>query len=69
MKIGDNISLMETKDYEIRGEVLNIGLFFTKIKLIDSDDEITLPNNIFIIKTIRKINSISNDLEKQNITQ
>lgn len=69
VKIGDNISLMETKDYEIRGEVLNIGLFFTKIKLIDSDDEITLPNNIFIIKTIRKINSISNDLEKQNITQ
>ena len=58
VKIGDSISIMETKDYEIRGEVLNIGLFFTNIKLIDSDDEITLPNNIFIIKTIRKINSL-----------
>lgn len=54
-KIGDAISIMETKDYEIRGEILNIGLFFTIIKLNDTEDEITLPNNIFIIKTVRKI--------------
>lgn len=59
VKVGDTISIMETKDYEIRGEVLNIGLFFTKIKLNDSEDEITLPNNIFIIKTIRKINPLA----------
>lgn len=58
VKIGDSISIMETKDYEIRGEVLNIGLFFTNIKLMNSDDEVTLPNNIFIIKTIRKVNSL-----------
>ncbi len=64
VKIGDTISMMETKDYEIRGEVINIGLFFTKIKLADSDDEITLPNNVFIIKTIRKINSFT--AEKEN---
>ncbi|GMN06171.1 hypothetical protein MTsPCn5_15600 [Croceitalea sp. MTPC5] len=55
VKIGDAISIMETKDYEISGEVLNIGLFFTKIKLFPSDEEITLPNNIFIQKTIRKV--------------
>lgn len=60
VRIGDSISIMETKDYEIRGEVLNIGLFFTNIKLIDSDDEITLPNNIFIIKTIKKLSSVVN---------
>lgn len=63
VKIGDTISIMETKDYEIRGEVLNIGLFFTSIKLSDSYDEITLPNNIFIQKTIRKINQHTNALQ------
>lgn len=64
VKIGDTISIMETKDYEIRGEVLNIGLFFTKIKLVDSEDEITLPNNIFILKTIRKVNSIADEKDE-----
>ncbi len=68
VKIGDNISIMETKDYEIQGEVLNIGLFFTKIKLMDSNDEITLPNNIFIIKTIRKLNQLKSGLENHDIT-
>ncbi|MEQ8706437.1 MAG: mechanosensitive ion channel [Phaeodactylibacter sp.] len=63
VKIGDTISIMETKDYEIRGEVLNIGLFFTKITLVDTNDEITLPNNIFIIKTIRKVNPTAEVLE------
>lgn len=58
VKIGDSIIIMETKDYEIRGEVLDIGLFFTSIKMIDTDEEITLPNNIFIQKTIRKANSL-----------
>ena len=68
IKIGDSITIMETKDYEIRGEILNIGLFFTKIKLIDSDDEITLPNNIFITKTIRKVNSfVDTSTEKVEI--
>lgn len=66
VKIGDTISIMETKDYEIRGEILNIGLFFTKIKLLNSVDEITLPNNIFILKTIRKVNSFMT--EKANNT-
>lgn len=61
VKIGDAISIMETKDYEIRGEVLNIGLFFTKVKLNDTEDEITLPNNIFITKTIRKINRLTEE--------
>jgi len=66
VKIGDAISIMETKDYEIRGEVLNIGLFFTKIKLIDSEDEIILPNNVFIIKTIRKMNLLMDEQQKKN---
>lgn len=59
---------METKDYEIRGEVLNIGLFFTKIKLNDTDDEITMPNNIFILKTVRKINPLTDRFEQVSNT-
>lgn len=68
VKIGDVISIMEAKDYQIQGEVMNIGLFFTKIKLDNSKDEITLPNNIFIIKTVRKINDPSNELPQNPIT-
>lgn len=68
VRIGDRISIMETKDYEIRGEVLDIGLFFTKLRLLDSEDEVTLPNNIFIIKTIRKINLSSDESKAQIAT-
>jgi|TARA_R110002074_G_scaffold106578_2_gene230268 small-conductance mechanosensitive channel len=60
VKIGDYIVIMETKDYEISGEILNIGLFFTNIKMKDTDEEITLPNNIFIQKTMRKVNPHTN---------
>lgn len=63
VKIGDAISIMETKDYEIRGEVLNIGLFFTKIKLNDTNDEITMPNNIYILKTVRKVGNLTDEPE------
>lgn len=70
VKIGDAIIIMETKDYEIRGEVLDIGLFFTKIKMLGTEEEITLPNNIFIIKTIRKMNSfIDEPQDKVSINQ
>ena len=64
VKIGDSIAIMETKDYEILGEVMNIGLFFTRIKLHRTEDEITLPNNIFIQKTIRKTNHIGHELKE-----
>jgi small-conductance mechanosensitive channel len=67
VKVGDAISIMETKDYEIRGEISNIGLFFTRIKLNDTEDEITLPNNIFIQKTVRKITHRA-DQPQDNLT-
>jgi len=70
VKIGDAIIIMETKDYEIRGEVLDIGLFFTSIKMSETGEEITLPNNIFIQKTIRKTNSLtSHPLDKVSTHQ
>ncbi|WP_297692561.1 mechanosensitive ion channel domain-containing protein [uncultured Eudoraea sp.] len=54
VKIGDDIAIMETKDYEIQGEVMDIGLFFVRLKMSETGEEITLPNNIFIQKTIKK---------------
>lgn len=63
VKVGDHIAIMETKDYEIKGAVMNIGLFFTKIKLLENEDEITLPNNVFIQKTVRKLNNWENQLQ------
>ena len=66
VRIGDSISIMETKDYEIRGEVMNIGLFFVTIQMLDTAEEITLPNNIFLQKTIKKLNEKSLSL-KDNV--
>lgn len=54
VKIGDKIVIMEAKDYIIEGKVTNIGIFFTTLQTPDSE-EITLPNNIFINKSIRKV--------------
>jgi small-conductance mechanosensitive channel len=53
VKIGDMIIIMEGKEYEIEGTVHNIGLFFVTLKTKE-DEEITLPNNIFIQKLIKK---------------
>lgn len=53
VKIGDSIVIMEAKDYIIEGKVTNIGLFFTTLQTVDME-EISLPNNIFINKSIRK---------------
>lgn len=66
VRIGDSISIMETKDYEIRGEVMNIGLFFVTIQMLDTAEAITLPNNIFLQKTIKKLNEKSLGL-KDNV--
>lgn len=67
IKIGDKISIMENKDYEIRGVIMDIGLIFTTLNTLEFDEEITLPNNIFIQKTIRKLNDskIENQVSKE----
>lgn len=61
VKIGDTISIMESKDHEIRGEVIDIGLFFVQLKAEISEEELTLPNNVFIQKTIRKVRDKSTE--------
>jgi small-conductance mechanosensitive channel len=54
VKLNDNIFLLEGKDYVIEGKVIRIGLFFVTLQTNESE-EITLPNNIFIQKSIKKL--------------
>lgn len=53
VRIGDYIVIMEGKDYVIEGKVIDIGLFFVTIHT-EGEEELTLPNNVFIQKSIRK---------------
>jgi len=52
IKMGDALTIME-KDYEISGQLIDIGIFFIVIKT-DDDKEITMPSNIFLQKMIKK---------------
>lgn len=50
--IGDTISIID-KDFEIEGKISDIGIFFITLK--DGNGKIvTVPNNVFIQKMIRK---------------
>ena len=53
VKIDDVVIIMEGKEYEIEGRISNIGLFFVTL-ITKKEEEITLPNNIFIQKLIKK---------------
>lgn len=53
IKINDFIRILEAKDYEICGTIQNIGIFFITL-MTENGEEITLPNNIFIQKSIKK---------------
>jgi len=53
VKIEDTVTIMEAKEYEIKGRISNIGLFFVTIKT-EENEEISLPNNIFIQKMIKR---------------
>tara|TARA_R110000868_G_scaffold54049_2_gene169337 strand:+ start:1444 stop:1935 length:492 start_codon:yes stop_codon:yes gene_type:complete len=53
VRIDDMVIIMEGKDYEVEGKVMDIGLFFVTLKTAE-DQEITLPNNIFIQKMVKK---------------
>nr|WP_109621770.1 mechanosensitive ion channel domain-containing protein [Sediminitomix flava] len=53
IRLNDSITILEGKEYELEGKVIDIGLFFVTV-LTDEGDEIILPNNIFIQKSIKK---------------
>ncbi len=53
VKLNDSIIILEGKDYVIEGKVIDIGLFFVTL-LTEDNQEITIPNNVFIQKSIMK---------------
>lgn len=53
VRLDDWVIIMEAKEYEVEGKVTNIGLFFVTLTTKHGED-ITLPNNIFIQKMIKK---------------
>lgn len=55
VKLEDTITIID-KDYEIEGRVSDIGLFFVILKTKESE-EISIPNNVFIQKMIKKKNN------------
>ena len=53
VKLEDTITIID-KDYEVEGRVSDIGLFFVILKTKESE-EISIPNNVFIQKMVKKI--------------
>lgn len=51
-KLDDTIIIID-KDYSIEGRISDIGLFFVQIKTTENE-EVTLPNNVFLQKMIKK---------------
>lgn len=51
VKIGDSITLME-KDYDITGEISDIGVFFVTLKN-EKGEFIALPNSVILQRMIR----------------
>ena len=52
VRLDDTIIIME-KDYETEGKIVDIGFFFITLKTPEGD-QITLPSNVFLQKTIKK---------------
>ena len=51
-KIGDTISVFD-KEFPVEGRISDIGIFFTIIKTADGEI-ITIPNNVFIQKMVKR---------------
>lgn len=54
IRLNDVIVILEGKDYLIEGRVIDIGLFFVTLEMTDGE-LLTLPNNMFIMKSIKKL--------------
>lgn len=65
VKLHDRIFILEGKDYVIEGRVKDIGLFFITLETSE-EQEITLPNNIFIAKSIK---IIADDRSKKSASE
>jgi small-conductance mechanosensitive channel len=54
VKLDDTIVILD-KDYELEGRISDVTLFFVKLKT-KNNEEILLPNNVFLQKMIKKKN-------------
>jgi small-conductance mechanosensitive channel len=52
VKLDDTLTVVD-KDYEVRGRISNIGLFFVTLKTTENE-VITIPNSVFLQKMIKK---------------
>ncbi len=52
VKLDDTITIID-KDYEIEGRISDIGLFFIILKT-NEEEQITIPNSVFLYKMIKK---------------
>jgi len=57
IKIGDSLTILD-KEYQVEGELSDIGIFFIIIKTKDKK-KITIPSNIFMQKMIQKEDNIT----------
>lgn len=53
-KLDDTVTIID-KDYAIEGRISDIGFFFIKLKTKE-DEEVLIPNNIFLQKMVKKNN-------------
>jgi small-conductance mechanosensitive channel len=61
IRLNDSIAILEGKEYVIEGKIINIGIFFITLQT-EEGEELTLPNNIFIQKSIKRKNeTITNE--------
>lgn len=51
-KLDDTVTILD-KDYAIEGRISDIGFFFIKLKT-NKDEEVLIPNNIFLQKMVKK---------------
>lgn len=56
VKLDDTITIFD-KDYEIEGRISDIGLFFVIIKT-NENEQIIVPNTVFLNKMIKKKNNV-----------
>jgi len=54
VKLGESVTIMD-KDFDIQGQVSDIGLFYVTMKT-DTNEKIMIPNNVFLQKAT-KINA------------
>ena len=51
--IGDRVQILD-KEFQIEGEISDVGIFFTIIKVAENE-YISIPSNVFIQKMVKKI--------------